>query len=48
MAGISHDLQTPLFSIQGSGHYRWSAEELQEMGKGSTIIIKMPLLKENA
>ncbi|ENQ3106743.1 HAMP domain-containing histidine kinase [Bacillus cereus] len=39
MTGISHDLRTPLSSIQGyghlleSGHYDWSAEELEEIGK---------------
>lgn len=39
MAGISHDLRTPLSSIQGYGHmlesnkYNFSEEELQEIGK---------------
>lgn len=39
MTGISHDLRTPLASIQGyghmleSGHYEWSARELEEMGE---------------
>ncbi|MBA4537115.1 HAMP domain-containing histidine kinase [Bacillus aquiflavi] len=39
MTGISHDLRTPLSTIQGYGHllesgnYNWTAEELQEMGK---------------
>ncbi|MCR2804129.1 sensor histidine kinase [Paenibacillus soyae] len=38
MTGISHDLRTPLSSIQGYGHllesgqYRWTEEELREMG----------------
>ncbi|HLQ96807.1 MAG TPA: HAMP domain-containing sensor histidine kinase [Pseudogracilibacillus sp.] len=39
MAGISHDLRTPLSSIQGYGHimesdkYDYSAEELQQIGQ---------------
>lgn len=39
MAGISHDLRTPLSSIQGYGHmlesdkYSYSKNELQEIGK---------------
>ncbi|MEZ2661589.1 sensor histidine kinase [Aneurinibacillus aneurinilyticus] len=39
MTGISHDLRTPLSTIQGygqlleSGQYEWSDEELQEVGK---------------
>ncbi len=39
MAGISHDLRTPLSSIQGYGHmlesskYNFSAAELEEIGK---------------
>lgn len=39
MSGISHDLRTPLATIQGygyileSGSSNWSQEELQEMGK---------------
>jgi signal transduction histidine kinase len=39
MAGISHDLRTPLSTIQGYGYIlesaptSWSAEELQDMGK---------------
>ena len=38
MTGISHDLRTPLSTIQGYGHllesgqYEWTKEELQEMG----------------
>ncbi|MCA0970685.1 HAMP domain-containing histidine kinase [Halobacillus litoralis] len=38
MSGISHDLRTPLSTIQGYGHmlesaqYDWTKEELQEMG----------------
>lgn len=38
MAGISHDLRTPLSSVQGYGHllesgqFRWSEGELQDMG----------------
>ncbi|MGX1195236.1 sensor histidine kinase [Metabacillus sp. SLBN-84] len=39
MTGISHDLRTPLSTIQGyahlleSGQYRWTEEELQDMGQ---------------
>ncbi|WP_243014723.1 HAMP domain-containing sensor histidine kinase [Brevibacillus sp. FSL L8-0520] len=39
MTGISHDLRTPLSTIQGFGHllesgqYTWTDEELQGMGK---------------
>lgn len=39
MAGISHDLRTPLTSIQGYGHmlesdqYEYTKEELQQIGK---------------
>ena len=39
MTGISHDLRTPLSTIQGygnlleSGKYDWSKEELEEIGK---------------
>ena len=39
MAGISHDLRTPLSTIQGYGHmlesnkYEFSAQELEEIGK---------------
>ncbi|MCP1156821.1 sensor histidine kinase [Bacillus infantis] len=39
MTGISHDLRTPLSTIQGyahlleSGQYRWTEEELLDMGK---------------
>ncbi|MED4163403.1 sensor histidine kinase [Halalkalibacterium halodurans] len=39
LAAMSHDLRTPLSSIQGygqlleSGQYQWSEEELQEMGE---------------
>ncbi|MCH1625029.1 sensor histidine kinase [Ferdinandcohnia quinoae] len=39
MTGISHDLRTPLATIQGyghmleSGHYEWSGQELEDMGK---------------
>ncbi|TDL32878.1 HAMP domain-containing histidine kinase [Jeotgalibacillus sp. S-D1] len=39
MTGISHDLRTPLSTIQGyaylleSGQYRWTEEELQDMGR---------------
>ncbi|AZB41741.1 sensor histidine kinase [Bacillus sp. FJAT-42376] len=39
MTGISHDLRTPLSTIQGyahlleSGQYRWDEEELQDMGR---------------
>ncbi|WP_449538964.1 sensor histidine kinase [Ferdinandcohnia sp. Marseille-Q9671] len=39
MAGISHDLRTPLSTMQGygnmleSGQYEWSNEELEEIGK---------------
>lgn len=39
MAGISHDLRTPLSSIQGYGHllesgqYEYTKEELQQMGQ---------------
>ncbi|WP_100403233.1 sensor histidine kinase [Bacillus sp. FJAT-42315] len=39
MTGISHDLRTPLSTIQGYGHllesgqYHWSKEELEEMGQ---------------
>ncbi|WP_241680289.1 sensor histidine kinase [Metabacillus mangrovi] len=39
MTGISHDLRTPLSTIQGyahlleSGQYRWTDEELLDMGK---------------
>ncbi|WP_203362086.1 HAMP domain-containing sensor histidine kinase [Bacillus sp. REN10] len=39
MTGISHDLRTPLSTIQGYGHllesgqYNWSKEELEEMGQ---------------
>jgi signal transduction histidine kinase len=39
MAGISHDLRTPLSTIQGYGYIlesaptNWSTEELQDMGK---------------
>ncbi|MFC3782498.1 sensor histidine kinase, partial [Bacillus chungangensis] len=39
MTGISHDLRTPLSTIQGYGHllesgqYEWTKEELQEMGE---------------
>ncbi|WP_100330677.1 sensor histidine kinase [Bacillus xiapuensis] len=39
MTGISHDLRTPLSTIQGyghlleSGHYQWTAEELKEVGQ---------------
>ncbi|USG63734.1 HAMP domain-containing histidine kinase [Brevibacillus ruminantium] len=39
MTGISHDLRTPLSTVQGYGHllesgqYSWSKEELQGMGK---------------
>ncbi|MCD7034529.1 HAMP domain-containing histidine kinase [Metabacillus sp. GX 13764] len=39
MTGISHDLRTPLTTIQGyahlleSGQYRWTEEELLDMGK---------------
>ncbi|MGM7636081.1 sensor histidine kinase [Bacillus sp. Hm123] len=39
MTGISHDLRTPLSTIQGYGHllesgqYDWSKEELEEMGQ---------------
>jgi uncharacterized protein YaaR (DUF327 family) len=38
MSGISHDLRTPLSTIQGYGHllesgqYSWTADELKEMG----------------
>ncbi|OMP66535.1 sensor histidine kinase [Domibacillus epiphyticus] len=38
MTGISHDLRTPLSTIQGyghmleSGHYSWTSEELEEVG----------------
>ncbi|WP_214484156.1 HAMP domain-containing sensor histidine kinase [Bacillus sp. SM2101] len=38
MTGISHDLRTPLSTIQGYGHilesgeYEWSSNELQEVG----------------
>ncbi|MDR7245738.1 sensor histidine kinase [Priestia megaterium] len=39
MTGISHDLRTPLSTIQGyghmleSGHYNWNEEELKEIGQ---------------
>ncbi|WP_338780129.1 HAMP domain-containing sensor histidine kinase [Metabacillus sp. FJAT-52054] len=39
MTGISHDLRTPLSTIQGyahlleSGQYHWTEEELQDMGR---------------
>lgn len=39
MTGISHDLRTPLSSLQGYGHllesgnYEWSEEELKAMGR---------------
>ncbi|WP_141506389.1 sensor histidine kinase [Paenibacillus luteus] len=39
MSGISHDLRTPLSTVQGYGYIlenspdQWSTEELQEMGK---------------
>jgi signal transduction histidine kinase len=39
MTGISHDLRTPLSTIQGyghmleSGHYNWNKEELKEIGQ---------------
>ncbi|MFT4417263.1 sensor histidine kinase [Fredinandcohnia humi] len=39
MTGISHDLRTPLATIQGYGHmlesgqYEWSQQELTDMGK---------------
>lgn len=39
MTGISHDLRTPLSTIQGYGHllesgqFQWSEEELKDMGK---------------
>ncbi|MGD6818744.1 sensor histidine kinase [Metabacillus sp. 113a] len=39
MTGISHDLRTPLSTIQGyahlleSGQYRWTEEELQDVGQ---------------
>jgi signal transduction histidine kinase len=39
MAGISHDLRTPLSTIQGYGHllesspFEWTRTELEEMGK---------------
>lgn len=39
MTGISHDLRTPLSTIEGYGHllesgqYSWTEEELQDMGK---------------
>lgn len=39
MVGISHDLRTPLSSIQGYGHmlesdkYSYSQNELREIGK---------------
>lgn len=39
MAGISHDLRTPLSTIQGYGHlfesgnFNWTEEELKEIGK---------------
>ncbi|WP_186576073.1 sensor histidine kinase [Aquibacillus kalidii] len=39
MAGISHDLRTPLSTIQGYGHllessqYQWDDKELQEIGE---------------
>lgn len=39
MTGISHDLRTPLSTIEGYGHllesgqYTWTEEELQDMGK---------------
>ncbi|MGG2062070.1 sensor histidine kinase [Priestia megaterium] len=39
MTGISHDLRTPLSTIQGyghmleSGHYTWNEEELKEIGQ---------------
>ncbi|UHA60820.1 HAMP domain-containing histidine kinase [Metabacillus litoralis] len=39
MTGISHDLRTPLASVQGYGHllesdkYEWSNDEIKDMGK---------------
>ncbi|MFL7939354.1 sensor histidine kinase [Priestia megaterium] len=39
LTGISHDLRTPLSTIQGyghmleSGHYNWNEEELKEIGQ---------------
>ncbi|WP_338753707.1 HAMP domain-containing sensor histidine kinase [Bacillus sp. FJAT-52991] len=39
MTGISHDLRTPLSTVQGYGHllesgqYNWSKEELEEVGQ---------------
>ncbi|MGG2090433.1 HAMP domain-containing sensor histidine kinase [Priestia aryabhattai] len=39
MTGISHDLRTPISTIQGyghmleSGHYNWDEEELKEIGQ---------------
>ena len=39
MTGISHDLRTPLTTMQGygtllqSGRYEWSGQELEDIGK---------------
>ncbi len=54
LAGISHDLRTPLSSIQGYGQllesnqYQWSQEELLEMGQVITkqSLFMLDLLKD--